>query len=90
MEQIVIAPRKIMDAKRRTRVKRRIVMNRFLVALSLAAALSTPALAMPGPRPDNHHQVQTRAEQAQSQARESQTNDPYWQPCQVSDYNTCE
>jgi hypothetical protein len=67
-------------------------MNRLFVALALTAALSTPALAMPGARADDHRQVQPRSEQKQSQARESRTNDPYWQPCHYSSYmdNSCE
>jgi hypothetical protein len=41
-------------------------MNRLFVALALTAALSTPALAMPGARGDDHRQVQPRSEQKQS------------------------
>jgi hypothetical protein len=67
-------------------------MNRLFVAPALTAALSTSALAMPGARADDHRQVQPRSEQKQSQARESRTNDPYWQPCHYSSYmdNSCE
>jgi hypothetical protein len=60
-------------------------MNRLLV-FALTAALSTPALAMPAP----HRQVDRTFEQKQSQAELSRKNHPYWQACQVADYNTCE
>ena len=64
-------------------------MNRLLIAVALAA-LSTPALARGEPGPDYHHYVQPRSEQhqRQSQTGNSQTNDPYWQPCDYSDSNS--
>ena len=58
-------------------------MNRLLVALALTAALSTPALARGEAGPYHHRYVQPTSEQhqRQSQTANSQTNDPYWQPC---------
>jgi len=55
------------------------IMNRLLIAVALAA-LSTPALARGEAVPDHHRYVQPTSEQHQKQsnAGNSQTNDPYW------------
>ena len=51
------------------------------IAIALTAALSTPALAVPGARPDYHRYVQSEEQhQKQSQAGNRQNNDPYWNP----------
>ena len=80
-------------------------MNRLLIAVALVA-LSTPALAVPGTGSPNyrdalpgagrdyHRYVQPESEQHQKQsnAGNSQTNDPYWMPCHITGagYNSCD
>ena len=70
--------------------RRVIIMSKLLIAIALTAALSTPALAVPGAGPDYHRYVQSERHQKQSQACNRQNNDPYWKPCNYSDSNSCE
>jgi len=69
-------------------------MSKLLIAVAFTAALSTPALAVPGTKSDYRH-VHSKSEppQNQSQPSNGQTNDPYWKPCHFSRYggmNTCD
>ena len=69
-------------------------MTKFLFAVAFTAALSTPALAVPGKRSD-YRQVPSNSElpQNRSQASNGQTNDPYGKTCHFSRYggmNTCD
>ena len=62
-------------------------MTKLLFAVAFMAAMSTPALAVPGTRSDYRH-LHSKSElpQKQSQASNGQTNDPYWKPCHFSRY----
>jgi hypothetical protein len=62
-------------------------MTKLLFAVAFTAALSTPALAVPGTKSDYRH-VHSKSElpQNQSQPSNGQTNDPYWKPCHFSRY----
>jgi hypothetical protein len=63
-------------------------MSKLLIAVAFTAALSTSALAVP-----SHVQSRSEPPHWRSQARNGQTNDPYWKPCHFSRYggmNTCD
>jgi hypothetical protein len=71
---------------------RRVIMNKFLLAITLIVAFSAPALAALGKaqsRPDQRHLESTSERQwkwgnAEPRLSRRQVGDPYWTPCDYS------
>jgi hypothetical protein len=67
----------------------RVIMNKFLLAITLIVAFSAPALAALGKaqnRPDQRHLESNSERQWKwgNAQRRRQVGDPYWTPCDYS------
>ena len=59
-------------------------MTKLLIALTLTAALATPALAAAEPRPENRHVASDFRPQWRGVEQSSRWESDYWQPCDLT------